>query len=415
MEVDLKEDSIILRALAAEYLHLANSDRNLESLRLHAAVNDLHVPRPAVLIDELPWHELNGDGELDLRCTDPWLRDIEWSLRTTLYKARHLPADMVVPPYLAVRKVIHSTGNGLRVEEKTLASDRGNHIVSHEYVDILKTDADLDRIHLPKITYDRDETMRRYDLLGELVGDIIPVRLKGVDYFHVITWDEIAAYRGVTDLLMDLVDRPEFSHRMVRLLTDTRKAELDQYEALGLLDADCYDLHCTAARTSDIPSRSYDGSKVTRKDIWGRGTAQVFASVSKGMHEEFDIDYMIETIGQCGLAYYGCCEPLDRKIDILDKIPNLRKISITPWASVDVAAEAIGKKYVLASKPNPASVAVPILDEDALRKEISQILGAIRRNGCSADIVLKDISTCGHNPDNLFEWARIVMEMVRNA
>jgi hypothetical protein len=221
-------------------------------------------------------------------------------------------------------------------------------------------------------------------------------------------------YRGVTDLLMDLVDRPDFSHRLVRLLTDAKKAELDQFEALGLLDADIFDLHCTAGRTSNLPSAAYDGGRVTRKDIWGRGTAQIFASVGKAMHEEFDIDYMVETVGQCGLVYYGCCEPLDTKIDILEKIPNLRKISITPWANVDVAAEAIGKKYVLASKPNPASVAVPVLDEDALRAEIGRILGAIRRNGCSADIVLKDISTCSHNPENLFRWERIVMDMVRN-
>ena len=53
----------------------------------------------------------------------------------------------------------------------------------------------------------------------------------------------------------------------------------------------------------------------------------------------------------------GCCEPLDRKMDIVEKIPNLRKVSITPWADVNVAAESIGKKYVLAAKPNPASVA----------------------------------------------------------
>jgi len=411
----MTHDEAVLRPLAAEYLRLSNDDRNLEALRLHAAVNDLRAARPAVLLDELPWHELNGDGEMTCRCTEPWLRDIEWLLRATLYKARHLRADMVVPPYLPVWKVIHSTGNRLRIEEKTLAADAGNHIVSHEYVDVLKTEADLERIHAPEITYDEAETMRRFERLGALVGDIVPVRLKGVEYLGVTTWDEISTYRGVTDLLVDLVDRPEFCHRMVRLLTDAKKAELDQYEALGLLDADIHDLHCTAGRTGALPGPAYTGGRVTRKDIWGRGTAQIFASVSKAMHEEFDIDYMVETVGQCGLVYYGCCEPLDRKIDIVEKIPNLRKISITPWANVDVAAEAIGRKYVLASKPNPASVAVPVLDEDALREEIGRILGAVRRNGCSADIVLKDVSTCGRNPENLFRWERIVMEMVRNA
>jgi hypothetical protein len=198
----------------------------------------------------------------------------------------------------------------------------------------------------------------------------------------------------------------------VRKLTDAAKCRLDQMEALGLFDNDTYDLHCTAARTRDLPAAGYKGGPVTRKDIWGRGAAQIFASVSKEMHEEFDINYMKETVGQCGQVYYGCCEPLDRKIDIVEKIPNLRKISITPWADVDHAAEVIGKRYVLAVKPNPAAVAVAKTDPKELRKEIGRILAAVERHGCSCDIVLKDISTCGHRPENLFEWEKIVMEMV---
>jgi len=73
-----------------------------------------------------------------------------------------------------------------------------------------------------------------------------------------------------------------------------------------------------------------------------------------------------------------------------------------------------GRKYVLSAKPNPASVAGPALNAENLRKEIGAILDACRRNNCSCDIVLKDISTCGKRPENLFEWERVVMEMVRN-
>ena len=32
-----------------------------------------------------------------------------------------------------------------------------------------------------------------------------------------------------------------------------------------------------------------------------------------------------------GVVYYGCCEPLDRKIPLLRRIPNLRKFSMSPW------------------------------------------------------------------------------------
>ena len=132
------------------------------------------------------------------------------------------------------------------------------------------------------------------------------------------------------------------------------------------------------------------------------------------MHDEFDIEYAKGLMEPFGFVYYGCCEPLDRKIDIVEKIPNLRKISITPWADVDNAAEKIGKKYVLSSKPNPSSVSVANLDEVALRAELKKILDACKRNGCACDLVLKDISSVGHNPQNLFKWEQIAMEMVRN-
>lgn len=407
-------DAVLLRKLAYAYFEIANLPRNWENIRLHQAVNDLRQIRPVVLIDELPWNEMNIDDALTLQCSDPFLRSIEWFFRTSLYKNKYMPADMIVPPFVPVPKVIRDSGIGIKVDEVTLAMDQTNHIVAHQYKDKLATEEDLEKLHAPILTYDEEETMKQYQQVGSILGDILPVKLCGVSYFSVGPWDEISMYRGVTSLLMDLVDRPEFMHKLVRKLTDIRLSYLEQYEALDLFDHNGYSLHCTPIHTSDLPSKDFNGTKVTRKDIWSRGVAQIFGSVSKQMHDIFDIQYMIETIGQCGLAYYGCCEPLDKKMDIVEKIPNLRKVGMTPWADVNVGAEAINIKYVLSSKPNPASVAVPTLNKKALRKEIGTILDACKRNNCSCDIVLKDISSCHRRPQNIFEWEQTVMEMVRN-
>ncbi len=408
----MNKEEMILKKLAYEYVGIANSEKNNENIKLHKAVNDLKPIRPVVLINELPWHEMNINGELSLLCNDPYLRTVEWFLRSNIYKNKYMPADMVVPPFIPVNKVVHSTGIGITVNEEILHTDKDNNIVAHRYIDILKTEDDLQKLKNPIISYDKQETLRRYNLVGEILGDIIPVKITGSGYFGIATWDDISRYRGVENLLTDLALRPDFMHKIVRRITDIKLSVLEQMETLNLFDNNPYDLHCTPIHTNDLPGSHFDGVNYTRKNIWGRGTAQIFASVSASMHDEFDIEYMKESIGQCGLSYYGCCEPLDKKIDILKKLDNLRKISITPWADVRIAAEAIQNRYVLSAKPNPASVAVPNTDKEYLQKEIKTILDACQKNNCPCDIVLKDISTCRKRPENIFDWEKVVMNMV---
>jgi hypothetical protein len=148
--------------------------------------------------------------------------------------------------------------------------------------------------------------------------------------------------------------------------------------------------------------------------MWGCSNAQIFSDVSPEMHWEFGVRHDMRWLERWGMTYYGCCEPLHNKIDIIQRIPNLRKISITPWADVDLAADAINTKYVLSSKPNPAKVAVGNLDTEDLKKEIGKILDACKRNHCNVDIVLKDISSCNGRPENIFSWESLVMDMVRS-
>ncbi|MGN1140397.1 MAG: hypothetical protein ACI4TF_04285 [Oliverpabstia sp.] len=401
-----------LRKLAKEYYEQAMSPMNVERMVLHRAVNDLKMQRPVVLIDEIPFHELNFDGSLTLRCTDSVLRTAEDLMRKKMFQWKYFPADMILQPYIPVVKVIHNSGSGVKKQDDqvyTNAEQQG--ISAHMYHDQLSTPEDLEEIKLPVITYDKEETMAQYEKLSEAIGDIIPVKIVGHDCYSA-PWDMIAELRGVNNLLIDLIEEPEFSHQIVSKIYECEESRLQQMEEQDLFELNSYSLHCTTALCSDL-AKDYDGGKVLRKHIWGRGMAQIFSSVGKDMHEEFDIVYMKKLMSHFGLNYYGCCEPLDKKMDIVEKLPNLRKVSITPWADVDVAAEAIGKKYVLANKPNPAAVTIK-LDEDALRKEIGRTLAAVKRNGCNCDIVLKDISSAGHDLNNLVRWEQIVMEMVKS-
>lgn len=402
-----------MRNLASELAEIAALDVQKENARMYRALNSLKPVRPIVLMDELPWNQLSELDEMKCVCADEFLRSVELAMRKILWKWRHCRCDMIVEPFWRLDRVISITPYlGMSVLENTLASDGANNIISHHYIDQLPDMKSLEKLRLPDITVDDALTETRRALLDSIFGDLLPVRVVGHGYagfFH--PWDDISRLRGVEPLLYDLYDEPELMHALMRRYTDLSLALLKKEEELGIIEPPSPTVHCTAGLSDDIPAPM---GACTRENVWGRGTAQIFATVSPKMTEEFEIAYASEFFARFPLVYYGCCEPLHDKIDIVEKIPNVRKISITPWADVNKAAERMGSRFVLSRKPNPAAVAVPRLDETSLRRDIIATLDACKRNGTPCEFTLKDISTTHYNPENLENWARVATETVLN-
>jgi len=405
---DNNRDRAILRALASEYAEAAHDPVNAKRRTVRRAVNDLNPIRPAALIHEIPWGEFADEPELALRCEGEAERACESMLRQSLFQWRHFPGDMVLDPYFPVRKRLHYGDSGLDADEAIIKHTSGTHIMAHEYHDQFAQDDDLKKLRFKTVTYDQTATMDALTQAAGFFGTILPVKLCGVAVGYANFWDDISRYRGVTPLLHDLIDRPEFSHAMVGRIADIFLDTLRQLEELDLLDPYAQTIHCTPAENSILRFTAGNDGRVTPSQLWGRGTAQIFATVSPAMHDEFDIQYMVRALAPFGLNYYGCCEPLHDKIGILEKIPNLRKIGITPWANPDTAAERMGSRYVMSFKPNPAFVAAPGGIE-AARAELKRAVNAAQRNGTPIDIVLKDISTVGGDWRRLAEWEAMVM------
>lgn len=141
--------------------------------------------------------------------------------------------------------------------------------------------------------------------------------------------------------------------------------------------------------------------------------AQIFCSVSPAMHDEFEIQYSIPWYARFGLGYYGCCEPLDRKLGIIRKLPNVRKISMSPWVDVPTGAAALGPDYVFSRKPSPALLATENFDFDAVERDLRATIAHCARHGCPLELILKDISTVRYQPQRLWQWARIAMRLVQ--
>jgi hypothetical protein len=405
-----QKDRALLRSLAERYSEIAHLDIQNQRIERYYKTISMEPVRPVVLIDEVPWGEIQDD-DLVIRCENEEYHWIEQRMRQSLFQWDHFQVDLVIPPVFRVSKKIDSTGIGIAVEDVQIKGDTGAYIASHEYHDQLKTDEDLAKLRLPVITYDKVGTERAADIASEVFSDLLSVELAGTSFQYNI-WDAIAMYRGVDNLLLDLAMRPEFMHKTAKRFADIAEATAKQYVEQDLLDKDPLTLHCTPACARELPAADFAG-KVRLKDAWGRCSAQIFAAVSPEMHDEFDLEYNQKLFSDCGLLYYGCCEPMDNKIDILKKrFENLRKISITPWADPEVAARNIGSDFVLAGKPNPAFVNSRTFSPEPVAEEMKRYLDACKRYGTTCEFVIKDISTIANRPGNLSQWAETVKGVI---
>jgi hypothetical protein len=403
-------DRIILRELAARVAEIAALPVQDEKRALWRRLNALDPARPMVMVDQVCWHEMDLDGSLALRCEDPECRTYETGLRRTLFQWAHFPVDRVVEPWIDVSMAVENTGFGIRTEQQTAVTDAANDVVGHRYVNQFTTASDLDRVHTPRITHQATETERRLARAHDLFDGVIEVRRCGVTPYLSL-WDPISTWMGVEGALMALIDRPAFVHRLLARMTDGYLAMLDQLESQGLLTAPQSVIHCTGAYTDELPAPGYDPARPRTKDIWMFGLAQMLATVSPAMFDEFEVAYTRRICERFGLVYYGCCDPLDRKMEEVRKIPNVRKVSISPWADQARGAAGIGRDFVFSRKPNPALLAADRFCPDTVRADLEATRAHAARHGCPLEFILKDLSTVRYEPRRLFDWARIAMEV----
>ena len=394
----------IVRELAKQYMELATDEKQQKANQRMRDTNDLKLVRPPVLVEEIPWYQMDIDAELSCLCEEAQAREVETALRRAIYRRKHFCADTLMDPFYRIKMAYDSSGIGLEIQEKISRTDETNGIVSHSYGDLLENEENLEKIKIPTFTARPDLDEQAMNYCTELLGEAMPVKLCGRGYVYDAPWDQIVMLRGIEPIFYDLYDRPEYMHAIRQRFLDIMLAEMDFVEKHLHVDPTTPNLHCTPAYVSGLAE---DGWKAT----WYRTMAQGFSNVSPEMHEEFDVNYALQIADRFAYTYYGCCEPLDRKLDVICKIPNLRKIGVSPWAREEVMAERMGGKYVYSRKPNPANVAVST-DPQVIRKETEKTVKLCQQYGCPVEFVLKDISTVSHRPENLILWSQTVSDVL---
>jgi hypothetical protein len=405
-------DVLVLRELGGRYAEIAAFPVQEERKRMWRRLNDLEQERPLVWLNEVCWNEMDCDGSLRLRCSNQVCQRIETELRRTIYQWEHFPGDMIVESVFYSPMIIQNTGFGISPVADVAVTDETSEIASRHFHNQIRGEEDLEKIRAPQISYDVRRTAEFLDAYRRVFEGILPVQMSGSPGFWFAPWDDIVFWMGAEEVLMGLATKPQLMHRIIRRLTDAYLEGLAQFERLNLLALNTCNVRIGSGaygHTAQLPQVDFAESHVRPIDIWGSATPQIFGSVSPQMHKEFGIDYELEWLRKFGMTYYGCCEPLHDKLEQLRTIPNLRKISLSPWADVRAAAREIGRDYVISLKPNPAVLATPSWHPELVRSELETKLAAAR--GCNVEIVLNSISTVQRQPQRLWQWMAVATEV----
>ncbi|MCL2299558.1 MAG: hypothetical protein FWC27_05365 [Firmicutes bacterium] len=401
-------DKEVLRALAGAYMSYATLPVQKEKIGLWRALNRCEMQRPMVTIDQLPWDEL-ACGELACRVEDRYWRGVEQTLRKALYKWRHFPVDMVLDPFIAIPKAVARTGYGIRVKEEILGPE-GSTCRSHRYINQLLELDDVNLIKDDRVTHDEAQTEMRLAEAEEIFQGIAPVRAVGVG-FHLGVWDRINTFMGAQECYFAFYDNPELLHAAMERITRATIAGIEDANRLRVHDDTANLCHCSHIFTDELLPDSGQGRGPVSQNCWCLGLAQLMTAVSPAIFEEFELPYITRMAGYFGMIYYGCCDRLDDRLDLVKRIPNVRKVSCSPWSGRARFAAEIGPELVMSAKPSPAFLATDSFDAEAVRRDLELTCDLARQNGVNLEFLLKDVSTVRKDPGRLTRWAETAMRV----
>ena len=397
-------DREILRDLARQYLDTCHKLAQHERRILWRRHNSLQPTRPLIYVRAYAWQEM---PQSQCRCEDPFFRGYEDFFRRHLFWDS-FDDDSIFEPWVTVQAVHKCAGWGVDIRRHRSDDPRGSFKIDYP----LKELEDIDKLRHPWHEIDEEQTANRVERLQETLGDIITVNLDRGPAYRSWSADistDLGYLRGIEHFMADMMDHPEWLHRLAGFMSAGILRTHEQAEENGDWGL-CAHQNQAMSYAEELEDPASNVNGVKRKQLWCFTAAQEMACVSPAMHDEFLLQYQRPIMEKFGLSSYGCCEDLTQKIDILRQIPNLRRIAVAPAADVARCAEQIGADYVLSYRPSPTDMVGYGFDEERIRTILRRDLEASRN--CHVDITLKDVETVQGDPERIGKWTRITREVI---
>lgn len=415
MDLEITNKEIIyLRELAKKYDEYSKLDVMEERTTLWNAHNQLNSDKPVVIMENLSF---NSDFLPELKCSTAAGKYLENILLEQILNYELINDDKVIPPYIPMELKINFKAFASGYKHKYSKDSEGREIgyESSHLISDLKDD--LPKLQHSEYSVDWIQTNETKNFIEGVVGDILPVAIKNTSLnWHIMPTAQIIELMGMEAMMFAMFDDPDEMHQLFSFIKEDIIRYIRWQEKEGLLtlnNGNDYAGSGSYGFTSEIPRRTVDGNEIISKDLWGNMNSQESVGISPDMFGEYIYPSYGELAEEFGLLYYGCCEPVhDVWEDYISKLPNLRKVSISPWCDEKKMGEYLkGQNVIYSRKPSPNYIGVgKELDEESFKKHIGDTLDAAKGN--NLEIIFRDIYNLEGNKGKPGRAVEIVRELI---
>jgi len=397
-----------LRDMARRVRDLAHAPANLERRGAWIALREGRPSRPMVLAEDGGVRDRRPPFAHEPRCGGEEARALERQLAHRLWWPSGIGDDSVETPFLDMAWRVDLGHYGAHAV--TRHGDNAGHLGAYAWEPpVTDLRAQLDTLQPCRMSVDRGGTLARRAWLDEAVGDILPTRLRGLPFWTLGLTMETIFLIGLEPLMLLMHDDPGSLHRLLEFQCAQWERRLDWLEAEGLLGHNNEnDYVGSGSRGWLPPGGGSDGQAPRWGDLWALSESQETVGVGPAFFAEFIFPYQRRLTARFGWLYYGCCEPVHARWETLRKFPNLKAVSVAPWADEEFMAGACaGAGVTYSRKPNPTLVSTARFDEDAIRADVARTVRLAARAGAGLEIVMKDVHTLHEEPGRLRRWVEL--------
>ena len=364
-----------LRSLAGLYAQRATSeamDQRREKWRVHNRLQE----------KTFPFHiEDNGSYFVDLtpplRCTSGECRAFEGRLLRALVAYETIDDDRIIPDRFVVdwRTSVSAVCDELRITRAD--NGHGNSLGYETNTPIKDIDGDFGKLKRRSISLDRAATERQADLAAEAFAGLLPVAVgrPGSLYSSGIT-NTAVHLMGMQELYMQMAMNPDAVHRLFSFLAEDNLAlgRWEEEQNLLTLNHDGNQGYCSGSSQYSDETAAPAGDRVVSTDRYGYLESQESAGISPAMFDEFLMPHFARLAAKFKLMKFGCCEPVHDLMPVLQRLPSLRKVSVTPWCDLRKLARTCRTDIIWSRKPVPLKLCGDSFSLDGLREHLQETL-----------------------------------------